>query len=147
MHCSPFVSVVYYQPGIGVVSDLISLWQHFKRKWFTGQWAGLQSVIGIRLVRGLSEVTWIAMCLILTDTCYGIDAVRNNWTLSISVTKLPVKKQKLQRLRICGTTAVKCVNLGIIGSCLNWSGCDTYFIPKRLCSVCGKTLSQMMLKG
>ena len=27
---------------------------------------------------------------------------------------------------------VKCVRLGVVGSCLNRGGCDTYFIPRQL---------------
>jgi len=132
LHCSLSASVVYYQPGIAIVSDVVGLWQHFQRKRIIGQWAGLHSPVGIRPVRGLSEVNWRATCLLVTGVCYGIDTVRNNWTFSISVTKLTVKKQKLQRLRVCWTVAVKCVRLGIIGSCWNRSGCDTYFIPRQL---------------
>jgi len=64
--------------------------------------------------------------------CCGIDTVTDNWTSNISVTKLTLKKQKLQRWRVCWTVAVKCVCLRIIGSCWNWSGCDTYSIPKQL---------------
>jgi hypothetical protein len=83
-------------------------------------------------------VHWGATYSILAGICYGIDAVRNNWTFSISVTKLTVTKQKLQRLRMCWTLAVKCAfGLGIISSCLNWSGCDTCFVPKRLSGVWG----------
>lgn len=132
MHCSPSASVVYYQPGIAIISDVVGLWQHFQRKRIIGQWAGLHSLVGIRLVRGRSEVNWRATCLLLTGMCCGVDTVRSNWTFNISATKLTLKKQKLQRLRIRWTVAVKCVCLRIIGSCWNWSGCDTYFIPKQL---------------
>jgi len=68
--------------------------------------------------------------LLLTGICYGIDTVRNNWTYFRN--KANSEETKITEIEDVLNSGSEMCSLGLTGSCWNWSGCDTYFIPKQL---------------